>query len=332
MAIVSTELVWRRSAEVSDAGTNGGRMTSTVIPSGVKNNIWPDVPQSERTAGSTKLRKVFIHVANDADLTLVSPKVFVLMPTPGDDRVHFIPGTQTNTQSAVTGAEQKYGAGTLAGNVIAGATSIQVVTEKAADAIFVTGMKIRISDKQTIGGTGNEEYATITGTVTWVSNTATLQLTAGLTNGYSTSTPTYVSSVYEPGDVLATVTGFGKVSTGGTYDSGTYPVLLDHIGSIEQTWTLTFTSATAFTCSGNTVGAITGGTTSTNYIPSNSDYTKPYFTLRSAGFGGTWQAGDTITFTTHPASIPLWYRRVIDAGASSLSGNKVIVAVDGESA
>jgi hypothetical protein len=332
MAILSTELIWRRAAEVSDAGTNGGRMTSTVIPSAVKNNIWPDVPQSERTAGSTKYRKVFVHVANDADLTLVAPKVFVLMPTPGDDRVHFIPGNQTNTQSAVTGAEQKYGAGTLNANVSAAATQITVLVEAAADALFANGMKIRISDKQSIGGSGNEEYATITGTPTYVGNVATINLTAGLTNGYAAATPTYVSSVYEPGDVACTVTNWVETTASGTYDEVTYPVLPDNISTIEQTWTLTFTSATAFNCSGNTVGSITGGTIGTNYSPNNSDYGKPYFTLRSAGFGGTWATGNTIVFQTHPAAVPLWYRRVIPAGASSLSGNKVIVAVDGESA
>jgi hypothetical protein len=333
MAIVANELIWRRPAEVSDAGTNGGRMTMTAIPSAVKNNIWPDVPQSERTAGSTKYRKVFIHVANDNDLTLISPKVFVLMPTPGDDRVTFIPGTQTNTQSGVTGSEQKYGAGTLNASVIAGATSIQVAVEKwSSDPIFATGLKIRISDKQSIGGAGNEEYATITGAPGVSGDLITLNLTAGLTNGYSNATPTYVSTVWEPGDVACSSAWGTETTTLGTYNESSYPLILDNLGTIEQLWTLTFTSATAFNASGNTVGPITAGATTTNYIPVNPATGKPYFTLQSAGFGGTWATNDTITFTTHPASIPLWYRRVIDAGANSLSGNKVIVAVDGESA
>ena len=333
MAIIASELIWRRAAEVSDAGTNGGRMTATAIPTGVKNNIWPDVPQSERTAGSTKYRKVFIHVANDNDLTLVAPKVFVLMPTPGDDRVTFIPGTQTNTQSGVTGSEQKYGAGTLNQNVSAGATSIQVLVENwASTPIFANSMKIRISDKQTIGGSGNEEYATINAAPSAAGNVITLSLSAGLTNSYATATPTYVSSVYEPGDVKCSVDGWGESSGAGTFDETTYPVLCDNIGTIEQTWTVTFSSATAFSVSGNTVGSVGSGTTSTNFVPNNSAHGKPYFTLQKDGFGGTWANGNTITFTTHPASIPLWYQRVIPAGASSLSGNKVIVAVDGESA
>jgi hypothetical protein len=36
---------------------NGGRMASTQLVSGVKNNLFPDVSQAERLAGSVKWRK-----------------------------------------------------------------------------------------------------------------------------------------------------------------------------------------------------------------------------------------------------------------------------------
>ena len=34
-----------RSTTVSDTASNGGRINRTEIPDGVKNNIFPDVPQ-----------------------------------------------------------------------------------------------------------------------------------------------------------------------------------------------------------------------------------------------------------------------------------------------
>ena len=37
-------------------------------------------------------------------------------------------------------------------------------------------------------------------------------------------------------------------------------------------------------------------------------------------------------FTLNPASIPLWYRREVPAGASSLANDSVVVSVYGESA
>lgn len=331
MSIIASELVWRKAAEVSDAGTNGGRMTALAqaITTAVKNNIFPDVSQAERTAGSTKWRKVFVHVANDADLTLVAPKVFVESRTPGDDNVTFIAGTQRNTQSNITGAEQRYGSGQLNANVSAAATTITVAVEDAALTMFVHAMKIRISDKENINASGNEEYAVID-TVSYNGNIATLGLTAGITNGYSAAS-TKVSSVYEPGDVACVVANWTE-SGSGTYNEATYPVVCDSISTIEQDWTITFTSATAFTISGDVLGQVGTGNVGSDAAPSNSNFSKPYFTLRSAGWGGTWTLGNTITFRTSPAAIPLWYRRVVPAGANSLSGNSVIVAVDGESA
>lgn len=329
MSILAAELVWRLPAEVSDAGTNGGRMTGTGITSGVKNNIFPDVPQAERTAGSTKYRKVFIHVANDADLTLVAPKVFVETRTPGDDNVTFIAGGQRDTQSSITGSEVRYGSGVLNANVSAAAGSITVLVEDAGNNIFPTSCTIRISDKADINASGNEEYHTVTN-CSYVGNVATLTLTGTLANGYSAST-TKVASVYLPADCATAIANWVKTSAG-TYDNATYPPLGDSISTVEQDWTITFTSATAFNISGDVLGAVGTGNTSSDAAPINSTFSKPYFTLRSVGFGGTWSPGDTITFKTSPAAIPIWYRRVVPAGANSLSGNSVIVAVDGESA
>lgn len=332
MSIVASELVWRRSATVNDTTSNGGIMTSTAITSGVKNNIFPDVPQSERTAGSTKYRKVFIHVANDADLTLVAPKVYVETRTPGDDRVLFFAADQTDTASGISGSERKYGSGALNSTVNSGVQSIDVAVEAAADAIFQNGDTIRISDKATINGAGNEEFVTIDQAVSWNGNIATIHFTPALVNGYS-STNTKVASVYAPGDVACSFDNWVENAAGsGTYAEATEGnVVLDNIGTIEQTWTLTFTDATNFTIVGNTVGSVGTGS-KTLCSPSNPAYSKPYFTINAAGWSGTWASGDTIVFQTHPASIPLWYVRIVPAGASSLSGNSVVVAVDGESA
>lgn len=88
MSIQANEVIWRRAALMNpDSPSNGGRMTATAIPSNVKGNIWPDVPHSERVAGSTKNMKVFLHIANDDDLALIRPRVFVETATPGDDAV-----------------------------------------------------------------------------------------------------------------------------------------------------------------------------------------------------------------------------------------------------
>lgn len=331
MSIVSNELIWRRSAEVSDASTNGGRMTHVSITSGVKNNIFPDVSQAERLAGSTKYRKIFIHVANDADLQLIAPRVYIETRTPGDDAVYLIPATMRDTQANITGLEQKYGAGVLQSTVAPGVSQIVVNTEDGAIDIFPDGGKIRISDKANVNAAGNEEYKIIS-SATYNGTQATINLTTPLANGYS-NTNTKVALVYEPADVSAAITNFSKTSAQGTYNDGVYPVLGDNIGSIEQDWVCTFTSATAFTITGDTVGLLAGSyNIASDAAPLNPNFSKPYFTIPALAFGGTWAPGNVINFRTSPAAVPVWYMRKIPAGANSLSGNSVIVALEGESA
>jgi hypothetical protein len=52
--------------------------------------------------------------------------------------------------------------------------------------------------------------------------------------------------------------------------------------------------------------------------------------MQSAGFGGTFLAGDLITFTTHPAAVPIWLRRDVPAGAANLTTNEAVIVLDGE--
>ena len=330
MSITPSELVWRKPQEVSAVSTNGGRMTSIVSPSNVKNNLFPDVPQAERTSGSVLLRKAFIHVANDADLMLIAPKVYIESRTPGDDNVVFIPATKRGRATNITGAEQKYGAGLLSSSASIAATTISVGVESAALAIFTDGMLIRISDRTAFDSAGNEEFVTISGAPSYAGNIATISFTPALENGYA-ATVTKVASVYLPGDVAASSSAFLVTSAAGTYNAVDNPILLDHIASVSQDWVLTFTSGTAFTISGDELGVVGTGNISSGASPTNPQYSKPYFTLSPAGFGGTYLSGNTISFSTEPAAIPIWYRREVPAGATSLSGNSVIVVVDGES-
>lgn len=333
MSILQSEIKWYKAAEMNDQTSNGGRLTATVSPSDVKNNLWPDATQAERTAGSTKYRKLFIKIDNSEDLALQDSKVFVENQTDGDDSVTIFPGTQTDTQNDLTGSERQYGCGALNADVNAGATSMSVATEGASLAIFQNGDKIRISNKADINDSGGaEEYVTITSVPSYSGDVATFNFTPALASGYAAAN-SRVMSVIEVGNIVGVYDSFTVTSgDSGTYDDGTYPIEVSNIAGIEQDWTLDFTSATQFNISGNTLGAaIASGTVGTGAAPVNSDYALPYFTLDPAGFGGTFQTGDTITFTTHPAAYPVWHKRIIPALANSLTGNEAVVAVDGES-
>lgn len=335
MPITNTELLLYKAAEMSDASTNGGRMSANVITTAVKGNVWSDVSQSERIVGSNKFRKVFPKVANDADLTLSNPKLFIEAQTGADDRVNFFVGTQTDQQTDITGSERLYGGATANAMIGIGAATIDVLQENGADVIFADGDTIRISDKTDINDVGgSEEFVTIdTGGVSApTGDVRTLTIVApGPLNAYASGLGTKVSSVYEPTDIVSAFSSFVITSSLGTYVTGGN-LIVDNIGGIQQDWTLTFTSATAFDLTGDTLGAVASGNISSTFAPNNTDFTKPYFSMNSAGWGGTYVGGDTITFTTTPASVPIWLERTVPAGAASFSANSVVPALQGESA
>lgn len=337
MTVVAGELKGYKSSVITDTGTNGGRMSSTEIVSGVSNNVFPNVFTADRVAGLTTHRKTFWKVGNDADESLFYPQLWLDIITAGDDWVSYFVGTQRDIQSGIAGTEQKYGVGTLYANVSAAATTITVDTEDATlvtagnEAIFLAGMKIRITDKDTIIGTGNEEILTIaSGGVSAPTGTRlTLTVTTGLVNGYLIADDARVMSVYEPSTVACSTDNWVENGSG-TYDEADY-YTNDNIGTVEETWTLTFSSATEFGVVGDTIGSVGTGDVTTEFAPSNADFSKPYFTLDEDGWGGTWTTADTIVWQSHPAAVPIWQKRVVPAGCGSLSGNKTTMVFGGES-
>jgi hypothetical protein len=336
MPILDNEIVWRPAALVSDAvpAQNGGRMAFRTLVSGVKNNLFPDVSQSERTAGSTKWRKAFIHVNSAQDTALLNVRLFLDALTPAGDFVVFQPGTQTDTENQIAG--RPYGIGTLYAPVVGGATQIKVVCEHNAEYATLqpirVGDVVRVSDRPSTGGAGNEEWVTVSA-VSYGVDFATVDVSPALVNGYATSN-TLVSSVLELPSVVAGVTVVSVTSSGGSLDSATVGNIQAHNkGAIEETWTLTFTGATTFTASGSTVGTLTStGSTSADYSPLNPATGTPYFTIKAVAWGGTFQANDTVSFATHPAAIPTWYRRQVPAGTFSLANDFTSLAIHGESA
>lgn len=333
MTILASELKAYYPTTVSDSSGNGGRISFNQVTSGALRNVFPHVFRAERLAGSIKHRKIFYRTTNDADETLYAPSIRLHAPTVADDWVYFRIGTQRNTQGDLTGSERKYGVGILKTAVTAGDSTLVVSVEDASlTNIFQNGDKIHITDKATpTSSIGNEEELTISGAPIVSGVDVTITTSTALANSY-TEGLTYVGSVYYTNnDLTGSVDSWSEHGTGtGTYDEVTYPVLIDHIGTAEQTWTLTFTNATSFTVVGDTIGSVGSGTIGSDFAPNNPAVSKPYFTLQAAGWGGVWVAGDVIAFQTHPPAIPIWETRVVPANSASVAGNSVTVVFEGE--
>lgn len=336
MPILDHEILWRPAALVSDVTPtqNGGRMRFAQLVSGVKNNLFPDVSQSERLAGAVKWRKAFIHINSAQDTALLNVRLFLDALTPAGDFVTFCPGTQSDTEDQISG--RLYGIGTLKADVPSGATQLEIVGEHPvayAELLpFRVGDLVRIADRPSTGGAGNEEWVTLTG-VTYTSESALLDLAAPLANSYGSS-GTLVSSVWQQASVAGVGASFTLASGGGSFDSATVGNWIVHNrGAIEEHWTLVFSGSTTFTVSGLSVGALPQvGSTSADFMPLNPNTGTPYFTLKASGWSGSFQAGEQGSFDTAPAAVPIWYRRQVPAGTFSLANDYASLAIHGESA
>lgn len=333
MTILESELKLYKSSVVDDTAANGGRMSANLVVSGVSQNVWPNVFKAERDAGSTKYRKLFFKVANDADETGLAAGLHVFLPTAGGDHQMIFAATQRDTQGDITGSERKYGCAYLQSDAAAGSSTLVVTVEDASlTGMYQSGDTVRVTQQVTLGGAGNLEDLVIASAPVVVGNQVTITTTTLLVNSYTVALGGRVAAIYSFGNVQCTVDNWVETSAAGTYDEGVFPLIMDNIGTVEQTWTRTHSDATSFTVSGDTLGAVGSGTIGVNFSPINPDFSKPYFTLEALGNGGTWASGDTIVFQTHPAVIPFWEKRVVPPGCASLSGNKVTVAVELESA
>ena len=264
MTILTSELKTRRPATVSDTAANGGRMSRHEIVSGVKNGIFPDVPLGEREAGVTRFRKVFGQVANDDDTTLANAVFHMTGSSNSEDWYSFLAGTQRDTQGDLTGSERAYSAAQVAVDAEAGATSFDLALEDAAQAAcFADGDTVWIGD-----GTNAEYHADVT--VSLVGLTLTVTLASGdmLTNNYEAG-DAHGAAVCQLGDVACAVSAWLETSLAGMFNEAGHPVECDNLGTVEQDWTVTFTSATEFTISGDVVGDVGSGSISADAAPVN---------------------------------------------------------------
>ncbi len=155
----------------------------------------------------------------------------------------------------------------------------------------------------------------------------TLSVAAPLKHGYPVGS--FCSSALIFGDLTARATNVfdqatwtsvwaDTVSGSGAnaqYDDLHYPIEVLNRNAIKERWRVNFTSATAFQLYGENVGLIATGTTSADLTPVNPVTGEPYFTLRAAGWGSGWAAGNQLRFNIEAGCAPVWVARTILSNA-----------------
>lgn len=336
--MLSTDIKLRKPATDSAVdSTNGGRMTGTAITSGVVGNTWPAVTPAERTAGSVLWRKRFIHVADDADGTLLDARVWLDVETPGDDWVTMCAGTDTDFEDDLTGSEDHYGTAPVTTGITAGGSTI-IVTVPNAELlstgdfpIFRAGDMVRLTKQTTPSTTSTTaEWLTIaSGGISESGNEITITVEETIANDYALVDSPRLCSVLELGDIEPSFSAVSN-SGGAAYDTSTYAPTLDNIGTFTQRLTFTFTDATTFTVAGDGVGALPSGTVGSDYSPTNTAVSKPWLTLAAGGWSGlTITAGATFVIDLFGAQKAIWRRRKVPAGADYIASNYTVLGVYG---
>jgi len=157
-------------------------------------------------------------------------------------------------------------------------------------------------------------------------NNVTLYLASDAVVAYSYSaSSTYVSGlITAPDSIKASASSVSVNSTGGGYNSTTYPIYAYNGGTLKaDTITITFTGSTSFTASGAIIGELGSGNISIDFSPVNPKYGVPWFTMLKNGLTGTFVTGDTLVFTISPAVLPFWITEVIPPNTGATPVNLI---------
>ncbi len=139
-----------------------------------------------------------------------------------------------------------------------------------------------------------------------------------------------ISSALRQGDLFARVSrtygqktwdgvnwvdGLSGDASVGKYDAVNFPITVANIGAITERWALRLRSdATTFDLIGQHFGQVASGTINANFAPINPASGQPYMTVKAAGWGSGWVAGNTLFIDTVGASFPVDVIRSIQPG------------------
>jgi hypothetical protein len=306
----------------TDTVSNGGRESYAEIVSALLNNMFPSVTQDERTAGLTRLRKGFARNRNTLEEPFQNGQLFIKAQATGEDYYILMAGTQRGTQGDLVGNEKQYGAGVLTEMAGSGQLQVKVAFDDADE------VDLAQNDAIWLSGANGQMFNTVANVPAWNGNVATFNVGTPLSVDFPIGSA--CAMCINAGTLATSLASWQETSAAGTYDEQGHPVTLKNRGTVDDDWTITMTDATHFLCTGLYEGAVGSGVISEDFSPVNPNTGVAYFTLAAAGWGGAWAVGETIRFTTHPSSYPVWVKEIVPAGASANGDDQTTLRLDGE--
>ena len=217
---------------------------------------------------------------------------------------------------------QTAGSGVLPGASVTFSGGAWQTAGHAGDYAYPNGIWLGSGVVMTDDGTGTEEWLKIADTATpysYTGTTVTVQLADPVANAYATAT-TWGSGCIAGADLVPVIGATTPTTSAGT-ENNALPIVGDNKGTVAETITITFSSASAFSASGTVSGSLGTGSVSSAFAPVNPASGTPYFTIPANHFTGTWASSDTVVFATTPAAQPVWLKEVVPASTAASQNN-----------
>jgi len=152
-------------------------------------------------------------------------------------------------------------------------------------------------------------------------NVATIALASQVPNAYATAN-TFGSGILKQASIRPYIENWTETSAAGAYDESGYPLAMYNLGAEHDHITITFITATTFTCTGTRFGSLGAGSIAANFEPINSATGVTMFSIYAAGWGGTHAAGDTYEFDLFGSEMCTWLRQLLPAGMAAVAENQ----------
>ena len=320
MPVTQSQIKFYKSLYVNDTDYNGGRIGTEQIVDSSMDNLFRNIQSEERISGIDLYRKFFIKNENPSDIVLQNIRSSIANVNVSGDYFQFAIGTDDDYQGDAKNYTDWYGVGILVAEIIEGDSSFAIDFKQASG--LPSDCLVSISDGI------QASILPMIGDPIWDGLQASVLISGEVP--FTFAAGSIVSAVIELDDLTPLVANWTEISSGGTYNESVYPLSVFNIGAISESWTLVFTSPTAFTVTGAVIGSVGSGTISGDFNPING--ASYYFRLLSAGWGGSWVLGDTITWTTRHAARSLWVKESVPAGANVVDNNLCQINFKAESA
>lgn len=320
MTILQDQISFYKSVYVNDGLSNGGRISNTLITDNSLDNLFRNIQSAERTSGITLYRKMFIKNENPENISLENPRVFIENVNSGEDYYQIALGTYQDNQVDAIVVTDWHGSGRLLNSLSSGESSFSVLCKQASG--YPSTGSVIISDGL------QQAECVLLNAPSWNGTEVSLVISGEV--GLNFAADSIVSAVLPISELKPAIAYWTETSVSGVFDDDIYPVTLFNIGTVDESWTITFLNATTFNVTGASIGSLGSGLISANFAPVNgSSY---YFSIDKNAWSGSWIAGDVITFNTVQAAQGIWIKESVPVGSGSQANNLCQLGIIGESA